>query len=45
MTKLEFMKKWSREASNQPGIPVETVALTKEPIRRKPVMRKEAVAS
>ena len=41
-TKSDFKRLWTREAVNQPGIMVETVALTKEPILRKPVMRKTA---
>lgn len=44
MSKAEFKKLWTREAVNQPGLMVETVALTKEPIRRKPIMRKAANA-
>lgn len=38
----EFLKTWSREAINQPGLPIETVTLTKEPFLRKPIMRKSA---
>lgn len=42
MSKTEFMKLWSREAANQPGLMVETIALTKEPIYIKPTIRKDA---
>lgn len=44
MSKSEFLRVWSRESVNQPGIMVETVALTKELIHRKPILRKDAVA-
>ena len=42
MSKSEFLKLWSREAINQPGLMVETVSLTKTPVHFKPVMRKSA---
>lgn len=42
MNKTEFLRLWGREAVNQPGVPVETVVLTKEPILMRPVMRKSA---
>jgi len=38
MKKSEFFKLWTREAANVPGIPVETVALQREPILRKPAI-------
>ena len=40
MSKAEFIKLWSREAVNQPGLPIESVALNKDPILVRPVMRK-----
>ena len=43
LTKSEFLRNWTREAVNQPGLPIESVALTKDPIIvRRPVMRKSA---
>jgi len=44
MSKSEFIKLWSREAVNQPGMMIETIALTKQPFIERPVMRKDAVA-
>ena len=41
MKKSEFLKLWTREAANMPGIPVETVSLTREPILRKPIAREQ----
>lgn len=40
MNTSDFLRTWSREASNQPGIMVETVALIKEPILRRPIVKK-----
>jgi len=42
MSKSDFLKVWGREAVNQPGLPIETVTLTKDPILLRPVMRKSA---
>jgi len=40
MSKLEFIRVWGREAVNQPGLPIETLELRKDPILLRPVMRK-----
>ena len=42
LSKPDFKKLWTREAVNQPGLMVDTVSLSKEPILRKPIMRKSA---
>ena len=44
MSKSEFLKLWSREAVNQPGIMIETITLSKQPFFDRPVMRETAQA-
>jgi len=38
MNQSEFLKLWTHEAANAPGIPVETISLLKSPVLLKPVV-------
>ena len=42
MSELDFLKLWSNEAVNQPGLPIETLSLIKDPILLRPIMRQTA---